>query len=207
MLGLQGLLGRLNGDGQQIEQVKKEEERRKNELVASKWGMRFVRGEVWVADDLTKLRARILKDREAQARVEIAQVEEEKHSKQKKRKRALDADRDAKDEKQSCTPLSATSSGDEAGLQSRKHRKEKRRIKRELKEARRKERAERREKKAQRRKEMERTASSDSGSEPTSVATTRSATPAMNGRHAVRAKYIAAKRSAVVDAASLNEVG
>lgn len=199
MLGLQGLLGRLNGNGQQVEQVKKEEERRKNELVVSKWGMRFVRGEVWVADDLAKLRANILKDREAKAK-----VEEEKRSKPKKRKRA---DRDAKDEKQSCTPPSVTSSGDEAGLQAGKHRKEKRRIKRELKEARRKERAERRERKAQRRKEMKRTASSDSGSESTSVATTRSATPAMNGRHAVRAKYIAAKRSAVVDAASLNEVG
>lgn len=228
LLGLQGLLGRLNGNEQQVEQVRKEEERRKNELVVSKWGLRFVRGEVWVADDLTELRERILRDREAAAAAKSMQgkagaeivkegeekKEEEKHSKRKKRKRDLDAARDAKDRGNRSSL--ATTSGDETELQARKRRKEKRRIKRELKEARREERSERKEKKVQRKKEAKGKAPSDSDgasdfeSGSASAATTRSATPttrATNGRHAIRAKFIAAKRSAVIDAASLNEVG
>ncbi|KAI5812473.1 hypothetical protein BZA77DRAFT_335289 [Pyronema omphalodes] len=203
LLGLQGLLGRLNGNTEQVERVQEMQDRKKNELIESKFGMRFVRGEVWVADDLTKLRERMLKDKaareNAQKKLEAGDKDnsDEDGGKRKKRKRD-DAEEDSA---------------------ARKRRKEERRLKREAKEARRKEKKEKKEKKKEKKDKKDKkqkakksSSDSDSSSDSESEAektVTKTSTPAynaLNGRHAIRARFIAAKKSAMMDAASLNEI-
>ncbi|KAI5850140.1 hypothetical protein BZA05DRAFT_401056 [Tricharina praecox] len=248
LLGLQGLLGRLNGDDKVVEQVKLEEDRKKNEWIQSKWGMRFVRGEVWVADDLTKLRERMVKEKEEKAEALKAKAEKKdgKNSDDKdsgeeasRKKRKRDSDDVEKDKKQSKkskskdgkkkskrrgleedgteTPAttdreskSRSVSGDETeSKEERKsRRKEEKRLKKERKEkrdARRKEKKDREEKKKKKKKAS---SDGDSSSESETEAASGSVTPAsaMNGRHALRHRFIAAKRSAMMDATSLNEI-
>lgn len=239
LLGLQGLLGRLNGDTKMIEQVKNEEERQKNDWIASKWGMKFVRGEIWVADDLTTLRKKLDEGRAEKAAELKAKEEAEKPAameesgKTKKRKRSEDKKASKKtsssDMKSSSSSGESTSastskstsaapSEDESESQARrrkrkeekeakKERKEKRAEKRSEKEQRKGKRAEKRLK--QKKRKAGEDVSSDSSSDSESDATpSRSVTAAsaMNGRHALRARFIAAKRSAMLDQASLNEV-
>lgn len=244
LLGLQGLLGRLNGNDKMVEQVKLEEDRKKNEWIESRWGMRFVRGEVWVADDLTKLRERMVKEREGKSEALKAKEEKEKgkgaeeksSSSRKKRKRDTDdGEKDKKESKKSksrdkkkkskqrdpegdgaATPAtdreskSTSASGDETESKEerRRRRNEEKRLKNERKENRGAQKKEKKEKK-ERKKKRKASSDSDSSSESETEPASGSVTPAsaMNGRHALRHRFIAAKRSAMMDAASLNEVG
>lgn len=244
LLGLQGLLGRLNGNTEQVAQVKNEEDRQKNDWIASKWGMKFVRGEIWVADDLTTLRAKVdkakedkeaaLKAKEEAAVVKVKREEDEDSGQRKKRKRddgekqssKKSSSKDKKSSKKessgdetattstskSSKSTSAVASEDESESQARRRkRSEEKEAKKERKEKRadkRTEKKERKDKRAEKRKQKKRKAGEDSDSSSESDVPSGRVTPAsaMNGRHALRARFIAAKRSATMDATSLNEV-
>jgi Pin2-interacting protein X1 len=252
LLGLQGLLGRLNGDEKQVEMVKKEEDRRKTEWISSKFGMRFVKGEVWKADDISKLREQMVQDNKAkeveamiknedESDYEISgEVTEEKdeRKKGKKRRRSSTEDESSKKRKKSkakakakrarreefedemearpkdkkpkrskSTPTitSTTASGGEAESESKRRKKDKK--ERKAKEKRSRKDAKSKEK-ARKVASLDLENSSGSDREVSRSTTTGTSTlvAVTTGRNAVRARFIAAKRSAMMDAKSLNEV-
>ncbi|TGZ82840.1 hypothetical protein EX30DRAFT_362454 [Ascodesmis nigricans] len=253
LLGLEGLLGRLNGDEEKVKRVQMEEERRKNEWVGGRYGVVFVRGEVWTGEDFSKL----IKKPGKEKKEEKAESKEEK-KKEKKRKRGDDGeskekrsrreksaaseDESRKRSKSRSKSKSKTPSGNDessnedtsAGADvsedsstSKKRKKSEKKeegrseeSKKEKKKRKKEEKAERKARKAEKKKRKEKAQKDDESSSSESESETQasgSATPVFTappqvqkrvlvGRHAVRARFIAAKRSAVMDAAALNEI-
>lgn len=252
LLGLQGLLGRLNGDEKCVESVRKEVSRRKDQWVLNKFGIQFVKGEVWKADDISKLREQMVKDNNSKAMTTVIEKEDES-KKRKKRKRGADTKEGANHLKASefrgskvlqddsdsvletrqlnriqSSSTSASVSGDDAESRikkrSRREEKEQRKKCKEVTKKGGKDRKNKEEKNKGNKKKEKRKAKtnsnmtevtttefedpSDMNRASTSVDTTRSATPVapITGRQAVRARFIAAKRNAIMDSRALNEI-
>lgn len=232
--GLQDLLGRLNGKDE--EQLGKEAESRdklrKEVIVSQRYGMRFVRGETYVSSDIEALLKRIegekkhpeegekkIKEEEGESdrepiKVEGAESSSVKVKKEKKPKREKSSSKSA-----SVTPA-GTDSEKSFGKRKRTHDDDSGRAVKEepnkekaLKMSKKSKNGETREERKTRRERekgekearkagkisKKRKSSSDS-------ALSGTATPTLVGRQAVRHRYIAAKRSSVMDAKALNEV-
>jgi len=231
---LQSLLGRLNGKSQDA--VKEEEDVRKTLYVQGKYGMKFVRGGVYVSSDLTELVKKIggvggigpvIKKEEEESDVD------ELLKPSKKRKREENEEEDKKETKEQRRQR----------RQEKKDRKEQRAKDKQLrKEARRLAKSDgstnssttkasssksssKKDKKIKKEKRQESkhssTSSSSSSSDDDEVTTSASpstsvSTPVLTsgtstpvhatGRHALRSKWIAQKRASVMDAKALNEV-
>ncbi|KAI5783560.1 hypothetical protein EDC01DRAFT_211291 [Geopyxis carbonaria] len=233
LLGLQGLLGRLNGDDKVVEMVKKEESRRQDAFFSQKFGMRFVRGEVLHSDDILKLREKMVaegtakvvkeeignseqssaseksekKKRKRESREDGESSKKRPKSKSKKSKRDKSATTD--DETESGKKSAETSDSEDDGKSKAKKRKDKKKAKRKDKEERKKEKKEKK-RKSKKSKSSTPDSSSDSSSESEAeaapVVPVAPVRTALTGRRAIRARYIAAKRSATMDSKSLNEI-
>ncbi|EWC44638.1 hypothetical protein DRE_06627 [Drechslerella stenobrocha 248] len=218
---LQSLLGRLNGRSD--ESVKQEEDTRKKMWMEGRYGMRFVRGEVlestWVISGLKKEddTERVDSDAEGSDTSETSgdnttssddRGKAEKTDDKKKRKRK--ASGEGNEEKQ----LDKEKRKAEKAL-----RKAARLAKRERKEAKRQRKEERRKNKAEKKAPTPTVTTSHSATEnglksggaetpkpwPNSLPASGSSTP-VTGRQALRSKWIAQKKMAVMDAKALNEV-
>ncbi|KAH0605053.1 uncharacterized protein H6S33_005035 [Morchella sextelata] len=92
--GLQSLLGRLNGKGN--DELEKEAETRdklrRDVIVGERYGMRFVRGETYVSSDIDTLLKKIKLEGEKEAEVKVkVEVKEEEELGEKKRKSKKEA--------------------------------------------------------------------------------------------------------------------
>lgn len=215
----QDLLGRLNG---KEEEVEKRVQRRKVELVSGRYGMKFVRGETYVSSDIDKLLENI-------GKVEKAEVAKEKKREGRRRKNERKAAKASKAEQESQVEQSSASPPtEELTNKEEKGKKEKKKPKKsgsstpaptsssdpESKSKKRKRgddaknsKKRKRDKKDKKDRGDKRERSKESSDTETPALTSGTATPtALTGRHAIRHRYIAAKRSAVMDTKALNEV-
>lgn len=103
--GLQSLLGRLNGKGD--DELEREAEARdklrRDVIVGERYGMRFVRGETYVSSDIDTLLKKIKLEGEAKAEAKVeAEVEEEdaKEDKKRKSKKETKAKKETKSKKE-----------------------------------------------------------------------------------------------------------
>lgn len=216
----QDLLGRLNGEEEEVE---KRVQRRKVELVSGRYGMKFVRGETYVSSDISKLLENIGKMEEAETARE--KKREERRRKKNERKAAKSSKAEQEDEVEespasplaeelankeekrkkkekkpkksgSSTPALTSSSDSEAKPKKRKRGDDAKKSKKSKKD-----------KRDKKEKGDERGRSKESSDIETPALISGTVTPtALTGRHAIRHRYIAAKRNAVMDTKALNEV-
>ncbi|RPB12068.1 hypothetical protein P167DRAFT_545856 [Morchella conica CCBAS932] len=101
--GLQSLLGRLNGKGN--DELEKEAETRdklrRDVIVGGRYGMKFVRGETYVSSDIDTLlkKIKLEGEKEAEVKVEVEVKEEEEEVKEKKKKKSKKEDKVKKETK------------------------------------------------------------------------------------------------------------
>ncbi|KAH8145591.1 uncharacterized protein LAJ45_10392 [Morchella importuna] len=100
--GLQSLLGRLNGKGN--DELEKEAETRdklrRDVIVGGRYGMKFVRGETYVSSDIDTLLKKIKLEGEKEAEVKVeVEVKEEEEVKEKKKKKSKKEDKVKKETK------------------------------------------------------------------------------------------------------------
>ncbi|CUS10716.1 unnamed protein product [Tuber aestivum] len=209
----QDLLGRLNG---REEEVEKRAQQRKVEFASGRYGMKFVRGETYFSSDVDKLIKDIRRVEEEKAEAAKEKRREEKWRKKNKRKGAKAAKAEQEDKvdesstsppaeelaskekrpqkSESCTPAPISSPSD-SETKSRK-RKRSGNSKRERKR-----------KRDKKDKGDKRTRSKEFSDIETPTPASGTTTPtALTGRHAIRHRYIAAKKSAVMDTRALNEI-
>lgn len=232
LLGLEGLLGRLNGDQAKVDRIKMEEDRRKNEWVGGRYGVRFVKGEIWKGEDFSRLRetgakvkGEIGKDGKLHAVVEKFEElevkkedssEDDKKSKKRKRSEEKEEKKSKKDKKRKSSSPSDSATTPEELEPSKKRSKSDKKLSKEerkaLKKAEKKA-AKKTKKEEKKRKKKEASSDSDSSDSESEQEKEETKTPVqvpariLTGRAALRAKFITAKRSAVMNQEQLNEVG
>jgi len=213
----QDLLGRLNG---KEEEVEKRAQQRKAELVSGRYGMKFVRGETYVSSDIGKLLENIGKMEKAEAAKEKKREERRRKKNERKAAKASKAEQEGEIEESSASPLAEELINEGKGKKEKRPKKsrsstssssdpETKTKKRKRGEDAKKSRKSKKAKRDKKDKGDERGQSKESpgiGIE-TPALTSGTVTPtALTGRHAIRHRYIAAKRNAVMDTKALNEV-
>ncbi|PWW76165.1 hypothetical protein C7212DRAFT_351678 [Tuber magnatum] len=214
----QDLLGRLNGK----EEVEKRVHQRKVEFVSGRYGMRFVRGETYFSSDVDKLIGDIRKMEEENAEAAKEKGKDERRRKKNKRKtaKAAKATQEGKADESSASPPA-----EEPGSKENEEKKMKKPKKSEPHaptpissssesetKSKKRKRADnfKKEKKCKRDKKYrgdKKTRSKEFSDIETPTLASGTITPtALTGRHAIRHRHIAAKRSAVMDTKALNEI-
>ncbi|RPA91328.1 hypothetical protein L873DRAFT_1838708 [Choiromyces venosus 120613-1] len=214
----QDLLGRLNGKEEEVEE---RVQKRKMELITGRYGMKFVRGEMYVSSDVDTLIENVRKAKEEKAEIAKETEREERRRKKKERKAAkaskveqedqaeespasppaqelskMEKKEKKKDKKsESSTPAPTSSSSDSESKSKKRKRtdddsKKSRRSKKDKKE----------------KKDKKKRSKESSETETPPSASDTSTPTVLTGRHAIRHRYIAAKRSAVMDTKALNEI-
>ncbi|KAG0636973.1 hypothetical protein HOY80DRAFT_975102 [Tuber brumale] len=217
----QDLLGRLNG---KEEEVEKRVQLRKVKFVSGRYGMKFVQGETYLSSDVDKLLEDI---RKMEEKAEVAKEKKEERRRKKRERKAAKASKVEQEDQ--AEESSASPPPEELVNKDRKKRKEKRPKKSEsytsapttttspsssdLEPRSKKRRRTDDSKKSKKRKRDKkdggdkRKRSKESTDIETPALTSGTVTPtALTGRQAIRHRYIAAKRSAVMDAKALNEI-
>jgi Pin2-interacting protein X1 len=216
----QDLLGRLNG---REEEVEKRVQQRKVEFASGRYGMKFVQGETHISSDVDKLLEDIRKMDE-EKRGAAKEKEEERKRKKRERKAAkaskveqedqagessasppaeelANKDKKKKEKRpkkpESFTSAPPTTTSYSSDLESRSK-------KRKRTDDSKKSKKRKRDKKDRGNKSKRSKVSTDI---ETPALTSGTITPtALTGRQAIRHRYIAAKRSAVMDTKALNEI-
>lgn len=219
----QDLLGRLNG---KEEEVEKRVQRRKMELVSGRYGMKFVRGETYVSSDIDKLLEDIGKMEEGKAETAKEKKREERRRRKNERKaaKASKAEQESQVEESSASPPTEELTNKEEKGKREKEKKpkksgsstpaptsssdpESKSKKRKRGDDAKKSKKSKRDKRDKKDGRDKRGRSKESSDIETPALTSGTVTPtALTGRHAIRHRYIAAKRSAVMDTKALNEV-
>jgi len=238
LLGLQGLLGRLNGDEKAVEGVRIETQRRTEERLHSRYGIRFVRGETWRSSEIEELRERMVgekrkREEEEEGSKELKRRKSKSKSKKEKRGKLAEASTsvaqsDDDDEADAKPKLSKkekstkkrtsedSSTPEETTEKSKKKKKSKRSPKpdssdegEDTKSKSKKKRdhsKKSKDKRSKKKKEKRKRESSSSSDNEESTTTVEKVAAVLTGRQALRSRYIAAKRGAMLDAKALNEI-
>lgn len=216
----QNLLGRLNGKAE--EDIKKDSQVRMKLMAQGRYGMRFVKGETYLSSDIEKLREeirRVAEEKERKA-VEVETAPKEGEADRTVRRKRRKKMRECQDKSES------SSAAPDPALEIAQKRKEKKRGKKRDKKSNKDKLSSptpapspadntdsisnSKPKKRKLAQDSARKAKGDDRKKrPKNSSETSTPMPAdapLTGRHALRHRYIAAKRSAVMDAKALNEV-
>lgn len=218
----QDLLGRLNG---KEEEVEKRIQRRKVELVSGRYGMKFVRGETYVSSDIDKLLENIGKmEEKAEVAKEKKREERRRRKNERKAAKASKVEQESQVEESSASPPTEELTNKEEKGKKDKEKKpkksgsstpaptsssdpESKSKKRKRGDDAKKSKKSKRDKKDKKDGGEKRGRSKESSDIEAPAWTSGTVTPtALTGRHAIRHRYIAAKRRAVMDTKALNEV-